>query len=300
MLRIEIDHVAANGLQQQRLENVQYLAFLKHFAVAGQGYQPSASRLLRIIGSMLWFHDYMNFGTFSTGRFGQPPALRRDPSAQAQFSNLAGKALADLLAKRLDGALVTFGYEAAMACSDLPIVGARPDLFCITNRRQFAVEAKGLSVASVSDRDMRGHKMQAASGPLPVHFCVAAVSYGIFTTPKCRYHDPVAESNEFNRSLASALARHYYEGWAQILDSGLFDVQVRNLPTGRYYELSMSEDLASSFWLPWIYGRRAPISILIDSRVRKFAERGSWPTDASVIDLPELFVDSDGVGLSSL
>lgn len=208
-MRIEIEHIDQVGHKRRRNVDVSYLAFLKHFAVAGQGYLPSVKRLLRVIGSSCWFLDYLSPRTFSAGRFGTPPPERYDPTAQSQFLNLAGKAIGDLLAKRIDQAQVTFGYEAAMALAGHPIQGTRPDLFCVGHQRQFAVEAKGFERSRVSAAEMAGHKMQAASGPLSVHFYVASVAYDFYRSPNCKYHDPVNEDVRYAEALITRLSQQY-------------------------------------------------------------------------------------------
>jgi len=77
-----------------------------------------------------------------------------------------------------------------MELKGYPISGERPDFYCDTLNKQFAVETKGYSAQSVSDTSMKKHKAQSKTGPLNVHFSAANVAYNLYRKPKIKYYDP--------------------------------------------------------------------------------------------------------------
>jgi hypothetical protein len=200
-MNIEIEYIDQNSILSSRSEDISNFAILKHLAIAGQWYLPALKYYTRIIGIFLHYVEYLDRTTLNSSKFSLPPTIRRDPTETGQFSNLVGKGIGDFLSKRLSGAKVTHNYEAAMILQGIPLSGSRPDLYCIGEAFQFAVEAKGFSAANVSAREMLRHKNQANSGPLPVNFCVASVSYNLYTQVKCNYHDPFDRNVELNVTI---------------------------------------------------------------------------------------------------
>ena len=92
----------------------------------------------------------MRIGPFNRDRFSEPPIGLSDPTDKGQFSNLAGKTIADFLSKRINRSLYTVIYEAAMRLRSMPLsMGGkqvrRPDLLAFAPNATFAIEAKGFS-----------------------------------------------------------------------------------------------------------------------------------------------------------
>jgi len=111
--------------KQGNVTNPEYslsgLAFVKHLACAGMHYAPRAQKLLRIISMFLHYNPYMQRQAFYNNRFSEPPICFSDPTEKGQFSNLAGKAIADFLSKKINGSIYTVNYEAAMRMHIPPI-----------------------------------------------------------------------------------------------------------------------------------------------------------------------------------
>src|SRR5208283_2967007 len=164
---ILIEYIDQAREVSNRTESINAFGLMKHIAIAGQGYLPSIKYYTRICGIFCHYIEYLNRTALTTSSFSLPPSIRRDPTEQGQFSNLVGKGLGDFLSRQLSGAKVTHSYEAAMILAGIPISGNRPDLYCIGDTFQFALEAKGFSAASISAKEMLKYKNQAQSGPLP-------------------------------------------------------------------------------------------------------------------------------------
>jgi hypothetical protein len=141
-----------------------------------------------------------------------------DPTEKGQFSTIVGKAIADYLAKELNGAAATYSYESAMVLDGHKLLGQRPDLYCVSNAYQFAIEAKGRSDRTISSAEMIEHKAQAQSGPLAVHFSCASVAYNLFHLVKVNYFDPINENIRLNESLNAALRNLYYSQLRQEIE----------------------------------------------------------------------------------
>src|SRR5690606_29754570 len=128
------------------------LAFAKHLAIAGQGYAPRPQKLIRTLAMFFHYSSYIQRQAYNNDRFSEPPIQLSDPTEKGQFSNLAGKAIADFLSKRIDQSIYTVNYEAAMRIHNPPIPllmngrhVPRPDLLAYTSNSRFAIEAKGFS-----------------------------------------------------------------------------------------------------------------------------------------------------------
>lgn len=202
------------------------LAFTKHMAVSGQNFAPRREKLLRTIGSFFYYYRYLRRGSFySDNCFSMPPDHLYDPTEQGQFSNLAGKAIADFLSKRIDHSLFTVSYEAAMRLIEIPIKGNRPDLIAFPNQSpSIAIEAKGYQNYNVTDGNngMSQHKKQAKSGPIKcVGQFVACVSYNLYGKEgvKCKYYDPPNDNFKDDEGLLKKeLSKDYYSGLLTFLE----------------------------------------------------------------------------------
>lgn len=207
-IHITVIDAPRNALSRtERVEGISFLAFTKHATFAGLGPIFDPNLLIRRLVQTL---DFLQYWDGSNGCFTLPPILKNDPTERNYVSNRIGRALADYCAKRISRARFTHCYESAMRMSGRSIRGCRPDFYCDTLSKQFSVEAKGFSRASVSDEAMEKHKNQAQSGPLSVHFSKACVSYDLYRAPKVKYYDP-PNASMYDGNLNSHLSEEYYE-----------------------------------------------------------------------------------------
>ena len=127
-----------------------------------------------------------------------------------------------------------------MRLRGIPIIGQRPDLLAYTSpRSRFAIEAKGFSNGA---GNMRNHKIQANSGNhiIPVSFSVASVSYNIYNSIRCNYHDPFNENVIIDEGDLKEISKQYYSGFAEFLDNDYFEVSQQTYGEERFYEVSLS------------------------------------------------------------
>jgi hypothetical protein len=286
--------------------NLSFLAFLKHFVVAGQGHMPSLKKILKMKGAFRYFIDFLNINSFKDSSFSVPSAAIYDPTAMNQFSNLAGKAIADFLVKEIDRANMTFNYEAAMKKQKMPIKGQRPDLYCHTNSGFIAVEAKGLKSKSVSGKKMNEYKKQAQSGALPKKASIASVAYNIYEEINVKYYDPEDDSGEYPE-LFKQLTIDYYRGVKEYIDK-LFKMKDVRKNGIDYYNLALYYPDEWHYkhhrWCCPFYPSYVPyccrtFTILVDKRIEKFAESG-FGNDTRLERYEEnntCYIDSDGLGI---
>jgi len=100
-MSISVEYKDTSGIISQQTYNLTRLAFAKHLAIAGQGFAPRLYKLLKTIGVFFHYGYYLQRQSFYNSRFSQPPTALSDPTEKGQFSNLAGKAIADFLSKKL-------------------------------------------------------------------------------------------------------------------------------------------------------------------------------------------------------
>lgn len=233
-MNIEVEYKDQNGNITNQNHHISRLALVKHMAIAGQKYAPHPRKILKTIGMFLQYGYFLHRKAFNENRFSVPPNNIYDPTEKGQFSNLAGKAIADFLAKKIDNAIYTVNYEAAMKMKGLLIKGSRPDLLAFKNNEIFAIEAKGYSGGA---GNMNDHKIQSRTGGIPVNFSVASVSYNLYDSVKCNYHDPYNENVLFDKELFKDLTKEYYSGFSKFMEYGHFDkVEYQN---ESFYEIDL-------------------------------------------------------------
>ena len=304
-MRLLVKRKDARGNITNQVIELPWLAFVKHMAISGQGYIPAIRKFWRMLGMFFLYSDYMGHPFNHNSSFSQPPVPLYDPTSTAQFSNIAGKAIADFLAKRLDGATVTFGYEAALKSRDLPIRGKRPDLLCANplSHTLFSIESKGFSKNYISSREMTRYKRQAVSRWIPVSFHVASVAYNLYNQVKVKYHDPKNEDFEYDKELVKKLSIQYYQGVKEFLNKEIFEIKREFINENNYYRLTFHPDRRHNFYpffLPYceLFDR---LSILIDVRVSDFAKKGIGETKMEqYVSDENVYIDSDGIGLMLL
>jgi hypothetical protein len=263
---------------------------LKHVGIAGQIRPLWAFSTLRGLGFLLYFHNYIDAPIFSW----KAPKFRRDslqlidPTDISHFSNIIGRAIGDMLARRISGAKYTHTYENALLVRNIVCLEERPDFYCDTGKVQFAMEVKGYSRSSVSDNKMSDIKNQAASGPLPVPFYIACATYGVFDHPlKAKYYDPENENVEYDQNLSIVLARAYY--------SNIYS-EVSSLKELRPVIINNVECQAYSLDTFGLFGHKIIISTTIRKWLLNDTRNGELPVVES-IESDDLFLDSDGIGI---
>lgn len=127
-MNITVEYKDTAGAISNQTHNLTRIAFAKHLAIDGQGYAPRPQKLIRTIAMFFHYSNYIQRQAFNNNRFSEPPIQLSDPTEKGQFSNLAGKAIADFLSKRIDQSIFTVNYEAAMRLRRLPLNVERPDL----------------------------------------------------------------------------------------------------------------------------------------------------------------------------
>ena len=307
-MNISVEYKDQSGNTRNRSLSLSRLAFVKHLAIAGQGYAPKLQKLLRTIAMFVHYSHYFNKQDFNNDRFSEPPPQLSDPTEKGQFSNLAGKAIADFLSKRINNSLFTVNYEAAMRMRLMPLNVRRPDLLAYTQNSLFAIEAKGYSGSS---GNMTNHKAQAAAGGIPVNFTVACVSYNIYNNVKCNYYDPFIDNVPYDEEGLSELSRNYYKGLFEFCNSNYFEYQEFKYQDESFYEIELSPhifELAFPQENPFfpicifdIFEYYKP-KLILPKRINEFVEKGisneikPFPFEAK--DQGEtIYIDNDRVGL---
>lgn len=213
-MEYKLIHQDAAGKKTTSVDCISFLAFVKHATFAGINRQFFPRLPFRYSG--LFFEFAPSF--LWADHFRMLPELVNDPTETAYISNRIGRAFADYFAKKLYGARFTHSYECAMELKGYPISGERPDFYCDTLSKQFAVEAKGYSTQSISDSAMTKHKAQSKTGPLPVNFSAASVAYNLYKTPKIKFYDPEGDNVPYDDSLNLQLRDLYYRSILYFID----------------------------------------------------------------------------------
>ena len=313
-MNISVEYKDTHGIISNQTHRMSRLAFAKHLAIAGQGYAPAPRKLLRTIAMFLHYSYYTRSGAFNNDRFSEPPVALSDPTEKGQFSNLAGKAIADFLSKRIDRSFFTVNYEAAMRLNRIPLSIAgrqvkRPDLLAFTANSTFAIEAKGFSGWY---GNMAYHKAQSQSGGIPVNYTIASVSYDLYNNVKCKYHDPFNDNVSFDNELFSGLTRNYYQGLSLFLNEKFFYFREVEFQGEQFYEIELSNRIFfqffkrdspfSPFWHHEILDYYRP-TLILPRDIMAYAEKGiSSNIQPFLFDTIEqssnIYIDNDRVGLS--
>jgi hypothetical protein len=235
-MNIEVEYIDQLGMIHNQTHRMTRLAFAKHMAFAGQGYRIKPSNILRILGMFFHYSYYMQRQDFYNNNcFSLPPSILSDPTEQNQFSNIVGKAIADFLSKRINQSFLTLNYEAV---APRPLRGQRPDLVAFSQNAIFTLEAKGRGPNNPGN--MANHKLQASSGNLPRHFSVACVSYNIYNSIKCNYHDPFNKNIKYNIEGLRISSANFYNNLSKFINNNYFEVEIVTYQNERFYEVAFS------------------------------------------------------------
>ena len=307
-MNITVEYIDQLGTTHNQTHRLTRLAFVKHLAIAGQHYAPSSHKFLNTLASLIVYKYYIQRQEFNSNKFSEPPRNLSDPTRKGQFSNLAGKAIADFLSKRINQSVFTVDYEAAMRMSNMPIIGGRPDLLAFTRNSNFAIEAKGFSGGH---GNMVTHKTQSQSGGIPVNFSVACVSYDLYNNVKCKYHDPYNDNIPYDNELLRRLTTNYYKGFSEYLDQRYFDYNEIQVQGETFIAVTLNYRLFEKYfdrdfppfphhWYHDFFEFYRP-SLLLPSEIRQYATNGITKENKPFIfdanDNEYTYVDNDRIGL---
>lgn len=307
-MNIEVEYIDPLGNMSSNIYRLTRLAFVKHLAIAGQGHAPRPQTLMRTLGMFLHYSYYLQSQSFYNDHFSEPPIQLSDPTEKGQFSNIAGRAIADFLSKRIDQSLYTVNYEAEMRLNRMPIRGvSRPDLIAYNKRAKFAIEAKGYTSGH---GDMAKHKHQSQQGGILVNFTVACVSYDLFGKVKCKYHDPYNENISYDNQSLRALTKAYYTGLSNFLNERHFRFRETSYQNEDFYEVDLfypffdkvfsDEPHLRSFWHYEILDYYRP-QLILPRNILSYAEAGiTNEIDPFIFDNSndhKVYIDNDRIGL---
>ena len=308
-MKITVEYKDTAGTIFNQTHKLTRLAFAKHLGIAGQGYAPRPQKLIKTIAMFFHYSYYLQRKYFNNDQFSQPPIELSDPTEKGQFSNLAGKAIADFLSKRIDQSLFTVNYEAAMRLKKMPLNVGRPDLIAYKQTSMFAIEAKGFSGGY---GNMTSHKNQSLTGGIPVNFTVACISYELYNNVKCKYHDPFNDNVPYDNETLRGLTKSYYNGLLAFLNQKYFEYREFDFQGDKFYEVELSyrnlqklfpeEFRFSHFWHFEILDFYRP-KLILPINIREYAENGlTNETKPFLFEIKEqneyIYIDNDRVGLS--
>jgi hypothetical protein len=307
-MNISVEYQDTGGVISNRTYRMTRLAFAKHLGIAGQGYAPNPKKLIRSIAMFLHYSYYMQRQPFYNDRFSEPPIQFSDPTEKGQFSNLAGKAIADFLSKRIDNSIYTVNYEAAMRLRGMPLNVRRPDLIAYTQNSMFAIEAKGHAGGS---GNMISHKNQSLTGGIPVNYTVACVSYDLYNNVKCNYHDPFNDNVKYDNVTLSGLTRNYYKGLSDFVDHKYFEYREINYQGEDFYEIELSQRNIEKFFpdefpfrLFWQFEILEFLRprLILPKKIMEYADKGiTNEVKPFIFEAKEqennIYIDNDRVGL---
>ena len=301
-MKIEVEYFDKQGTISNITYNISKLGLIKHMAIAGQKYAPKIHKIGKTIGMFFQFSYYLQSNSLKHDKFSLPPDYLCDPTEKGQFSNIAGKAIADFLAKKIDNAIHTVNYEAAMKIKGMRITGSRPDLLAFTNKSTFAIEAKGFSRSSVNN--MTVHKNQSKTGGILVNFTVASVSYNLYNQVKCKYFDPFNDNIPFDKELFAESTKKYYSGFIDFLEFG--DYKLVEYKDEKFYEV----DLLSPYFMDIKHHDicfkhficdllRYQIKIILPKNIEQYAKEGlNTNIEPFLFDGDkDIYIDNDRIGL---
>lgn len=308
-MNLFVEYKNSSGVLSNQTYKLTFLSLIKHLAIAGQGYAPKPQKLIRCIGMLFHYSYYLKRRSFYNNHFSLPPNILYDPTDISQFSNIAGKAIADFLSKKIDKSMFTINYEAAMVAKGMKLKGQRPDLIAFNRSSIFAIEAKGYSSGY---RNMAKHKKQSQMGGIPVNFTVACISTNLYNGVKCKYHDPVNENTEFDLALFNQLTRNYYKGLLGFIESKYFEYREVKIRGEHFYEVDLFQSMRNSLFFEddYHFGHFGYLEILRFLRpklilpidIRLYSNSGVGDTLQPFVfeaadQFSNTFIDNDRVGL---
>jgi len=289
-MKLKVEHKDKSKLIHIHNIEIGLAALVKHFGFAGMAHNSAKLNFLQGIGCLMYHFEFLDINNFKLMGFKEPAIPIYDPTKKGQFSNILGKAIGDFLSKKIYSATLSVHYESAMLINGYPINNSsRPDLYCMNANEQFAVECKGFSKIKVSKNKMNDYKNQSLSGPLPINFSVASVTYGIFKNINVRYHDPIIRDLPFNQELNSSLIAEYYQ--SIITGLGISEnTETKTIRGMEFYIIPIQNYILNNYQ-PHKY------SFLVTTRIHEFLSERQVVFDSGDDYGDNIYIDNDGVGI---
>lgn len=282
---------SAEGNTVEERHSLTLPALIKHFGFAGFGYGKTIESLYRGMGAVMYYYNHFDLNLLTLRGFKKPPALISEPTALAQFSNVLGKAIGDFLVKKIYDVQVTVHYESEMVLRGLSVSGSRPDLYCISESEQFAVECKGFSRSSVSESDMEQYKNQSEQGPveIQVNRSIASATYNIYDGLKNKFYDPVNPGAPYNSELNSSIIKEYYGIFFPLLSQASMTYRDQS----NLEAVAVIDNIIPDFLPDY------RISLLICKKIEECYKTGRLYKFSSFDSThpKESYIDSDGIGI---
>lgn len=282
------DYIDGTGASTAISKSVSLARMLKHAAIAGYG--GNVGRIgcfVKSFGLLAYYSEYFDirYGFVLQG-FKNPKTI--NPTQKSHFSVIASTAIADILSKDILLVKHTHTYEDAMSAAGIPIKGSRPDLYCASMTKKYAIEVKGDSKLSISGGFEASAKARACNpaNPLIVNAGFASILYGIYKSPKFRFIDPTISDDRFDGEFHKRLAIRYYNAvLSELLNSSKSSMLTLD---GRVFvirEIKFDEIVCR---------------LMVDEAIKDAIDSSSnilingFPS----IDTEDVFVDVDGIGVS--
>lgn len=308
-LLVEVKNINGNITPNCKPMNLSKPAFVKHMALSGYHFVPNMQKLFRYIGMFFHYGYYLQKKSFDNDSFSVPPDCIYDPTEKSQFSNLAGRAIADFLSKRIDKSIFTVNYEAVMEVRKNKIKGKRPDLLAFPKNSMFAIEAKGYS-KSITEKDMEEYKEQSRCGEIFVNFCVASVSHNLYRKVKCKYHKSPPPNNNYSyrerQHILKELSRNYYSTFLKFMDESYLHKEVVKFSNEEFYKIDLSyeyfeeyfSEIPLKIWLREIFNFYKP-KLIITKNVEIYAKEGLTDNVVSFEfdNNRNIYIDNDRIGI---
>ena len=178
-MNISVDFIGIVEMQETKKYNMSKLAFIKHLAIAEQGYLPSLHKLIRTLSRFVLFSPFLKKEAFRDNRFSEPNFFYNDNEPKRLFPGLAGLAFADYLSKRIDKSIFSISFDALHSNSPRSQRVLDPDLLCFSNQFVFGIESKFKNY-SRNSRNWSAPQNQIDLNLLNINYLVFAVTYNVY------------------------------------------------------------------------------------------------------------------------
>lgn len=307
-MELKVKHKTQNGEIRDETHSLGYYALIKHIVCAGTGRFSifnSLYYLRKSFGMLSYYNEYLNRHDFELGKFSCPPETSNhyDPTELSQFSCIAGKGIADFLAKRIDNAIFSVGYEAFLKQNRITLRGTRADLVLFKNNgERFVLESKGrkskYEEKTLNDALQQTRKGLSVLSQYEINFGVVCASFDLYNDIKSYYYDPSFGDEIKRNSTLKELSKLYYKSFFEILKNS------KNTKTFKHKgEVFINIELSefSIFENHPLYNT----SLIVPHNIEELSETGisenNIPTfKKSEIDDNELiYIDNDKIGFAS-
>ena len=285
MVDVEYFFDDGKGKQKKGTEFISKYAVAKHFIVAGSGHVLNVKDILKSIGALLYFSDYFPSDE-QAKHFNKVTGYRYDPSLQAHFTCLVGKAFADYFFKLFYPGGITTNYEAlATKMKGKLSRGKRPDLIGTHNNETYSIEAKGRSgqLGRTFTALYNSAKNQAKNDDLGCDYFISSIAENIYSNIFVHYKDPKGDDYIDKLPFAEDVIYSYYREL-------LYELEERK-------ENSRIERDGKNFIVIATFnfkGENLSLAIL-ESIVKK--DINIFETRRERIVREDYYIDSDGIGI---